>query len=407
MKKSTLRTVSVTLGALLAISSFSMTASAELWQSFGTVNEDFEMTYALREKGTSADTVYIDSESLKNGDYVFKAALYLKTEESLEDLIHFHATWDAVSEDGNETKYITTENIYTYREKWNDDRTNRILDELDASTTYYVESYYGGIPHSAGPNQIYIDNEETGERNFYTLTVDEKTGVAKTMVSHKDKPEVLVPMTIHHYDPNTPYGERFLCEERYLDIHCLSGFSDAWTGTEEVADGREMGNFDVIIDQDTPDGVYYLKFAYSGSGSLCPANCMSGLYHVYPSNAYTTVEYAPATEEEMNDPDFFQEYTTEDHNDEAYWLKIVVGNPEEAEAEETSGDVNMDGTVDITDATEVLRVYAQGAAASETTIPIQQASNINADVNGDGVVDLADATAILEMYAANASALNA
>ncbi len=73
--------------------------------------------------------------------------------------------------------------------------------------------------------------------------------------------------------------------------------------------------------------------------------------------------------------------------------------------ESVTGDIDGNGTVDISDATAVLSLYAEGAAG--ITPAIYTSTEINpADVNGDGVVSVDDATAILLYYAQTASGLS-
>ena len=398
MKKTCLRITAAALALTMTAGSVSVSASAK------TLNREFEISFALREKDTMADTVYIDPADLENGDYVFKTALYLETEEeSLEELLHLHASWDAYSENGDVTKYIYTEGITTYTTQWNDDRTNKILKEIEAANVPYVQLGMGdNTIHSAGPNQIYIEDAETHEKAFFPLTVDEKTGVATAVVSYTyGKRTLTEDLTLEHYDPNTPYGDQFLREYRSLDLHCLSGFSNAWINEE--TGNSEMGCFDVIVDEDTPEGTYYIGFDTNRSNYMSALN-----WSAFTTNVYLAKVYEPCTEEQLNDPDHVQEYTIEEYNDKAYWLKIVVGRPAEEEAENVpvSGDVTGDHRVDIADATEILQMYAKSAVSAESLIPIQQAANTNADVNSDGVVDISDAAAVLTYYAHYAAGLD-
>ncbi len=73
--------------------------------------------------------------------------------------------------------------------------------------------------------------------------------------------------------------------------------------------------------------------------------------------------------------------------------------------EPVTGDIDGNGTVDISDATAVLSIYAESAAGITPAIYTSAASD-PADVNGDGVVSLDDATAILLYYAQTASGLS-
>lgn len=65
--------------------------------------------------------------------------------------------------------------------------------------------------------------------------------------------------------------------------------------------------------------------------------------------------------------------------------------------EGTPGDINGDGLIDASDASEVLLEYAKTATGAEPSL-----SKYVADVNGDGRVDSSDATLILAYYAENA-----
>ena len=64
-------------------------------------------------------------------------------------------------------------------------------------------------------------------------------------------------------------------------------------------------------------------------------------------------------------------------------------------ADSLPGDANLDGIVDITDAT-----YVQMAAAQLLTLQPQGA--VNADLNNDGTVDITDAT-LIQLLAAEIS----
>ena len=67
-----------------------------------------------------------------------------------------------------------------------------------------------------------------------------------------------------------------------------------------------------------------------------------------------------------------------------------------------SGDVNMDGFVDSSDASQVLSEYAELATGGKTTL--SPAQRYLADVDGNGETDSADASEILIIYAENATA---
>ncbi|MDD6270032.1 MAG: leucine-rich repeat protein [Oscillospiraceae bacterium] len=74
------------------------------------------------------------------------------------------------------------------------------------------------------------------------------------------------------------------------------------------------------------------------------------------------------------------------------------------------GDINCDGSIDLTDATDILTYYANMSAGSDTEFePNEQINKIlidTADVNGDGTVDVADAALVLETYSKSAASVN-
>ena len=74
-------------------------------------------------------------------------------------------------------------------------------------------------------------------------------------------------------------------------------------------------------------------------------------------------------------------------------------------AESTAGDVDMDGDVDVSDATETLTIYAKTAASLSVDQYTEEQLRI-ADVDEDGDIDISDATAILTYYARHAAGLN-
>ena len=79
-----------------------------------------------------------------------------------------------------------------------------------------------------------------------------------------------------------------------------------------------------------------------------------------------------------------------------------------AESEEdntVTGDVNGDGTVNISDATLVLTLYASDAAGIVID-GVTEEQRLAADINGDGSVTISDATAILTYYSETAAGLD-
>ncbi len=368
----------------------------------GSYVYDNVISYRLLENGTYADTVYIDPAELENGDYTLSCGMYLEGDpEIFGDMMHLHAFVDGYYEDGAHCKYLTFGDITTHQYQWNDDRINMMLNEIESSIVRYVG--YGSnseCVYSAGPNKILFKDENTGLTGatgkdlILDLDVDERTGTATAVFSelhYEASGGTRGYVTIPHYDPETPYGERFIRELNEIDMHCLSKRTDAWIN--EVTGDNQMAKFDVTIDQDTPEGVYYVGFA---SKSKKNSNGMSNAYGVtlIPTNVYSRM-----SDEDIN--------VTIDHNDMDYWLKIVVGGTEEekaATAEETY-DVNQDGAIGLADASGVLTTYAERAAGTASGIQLLKSVAADYDVDGDGSVTVSDATAVLTKYSEKAAGL--
>lgn len=95
-----------------------------------------------------------------------------------------------------------------------------------------------------------------------------------------------------------------------------------------------------------------------------------------------------------------ENYSAEDLSANAYTGKTIVS----IEGLKYRGDVDLDYSVSLSDASMVLTEYAHVAASlPESFDNIQAAAG---DVNWDGIIDISDAAAILTFYAGNAAGLN-
>ncbi|MDD6268850.1 MAG: dockerin type I repeat-containing protein [Oscillospiraceae bacterium] len=421
-----------TIKFISILSAMSMLLSAAPSVSAMTVDDKFEYECSVLTTESRENVIYIDSDKLKDGDYTFNAAIYINSEDEIpERLSGVTANWEGYSEDGEKTRFVHFSNMSAYNPQ------NAPLDEVvpdlnpDGSvtgTTSYVKyvptcfskvltlgeneiiknclisisSKYMTSPeftplYSAGPFKIKYQGRDS-KWYTYDLTWDEKTGDAVTTepargnTSYGDE----VPLKIRDYDPEIPEGEMLPDYCRHFNASNPYGYDVNWYGGKSNA--YPLVTFDVSIDKDTKDGVYYVGFTNYRSNDISfylekiiPQTGEMGVYahNIYPNN----VSY-------INPP-----YNTEIINDRENWLKIVVGNPEEAQAE-TECDVNNDGTVDVTDAAEVLRIYAESASSDEANALILKESAVNADVNGDGTVDVADAALVLETYSKSAASVN-
>ncbi len=83
-------------------------------------------------------------------------------------------------------------------------------------------------------------------------------------------------------------------------------------------------------------------------------------------------------------------------------MLYVAVKEKDVVTEEETGDANMDGTVNINDASLILSYYAS-ASAGALFKPTGSFERSHCDVNGDGDVNIADAVLVLRFYAFNAA----
>lgn len=383
-----------------------------------TVEDDgiFTFAYRLCENGTRERTIYIDKAELEKGDYTISTAIYIETDNSPSGLTSADAFWYGYDNNGDRTKYITFDNCSAYSEE-NDLVTtdamyaaikdSDIIDGVNINSSFAPSCFTtirerssgttlkhwpsaprytystihvknpGNYPngsytlYSAGPYKVYFTRDYDGKTYYVDLEYDEKsgtaTGVCEELTDSCDRNSGH--LTIHHYDPETPVDEPIKNSQIHACLIDVFAPTEEWFGG--ASDYLPFVTFDSIIDQDTPAGTYYVGFIPTDGNAMC---CKTSMDLLLAENVDT------------------------EHNDQSYWLKIVVGD-----SAETAYDVNQDGTVGVDDATEVLRIYAETAAGTNSDIQIQQAANVNADVDGDGTVTLSDATAILTKYAEKAA----
>ncbi|MBO5226835.1 MAG: hypothetical protein J6B17_01970 [Ruminococcus sp.] len=410
--------------------STSATESTSSTESVDSTVEDdgiFSFAYRLCENGSREQTIYIDKAELEKGDYTINTAIYIETEDSPSGLISADAGWFGFDNNGDRTKYITFDNCSAYSEE-NDLVTtdamyaaikdSDIIDGVNINSSFAPSCFTtirerssgttlkhwpsaprytystisvsnpGNYPngdytlYSAGPYKVYFTRDYDGKTYYVDLEYDEKSGTATGVCEELEAGAAYGPanVRIHHYDPETPVDEPIIKSFTHACLIDISAPTEEWFGG--ASDYLPFVTFDSIIDQDTPAGTYYVGFTPTNIvGSEMNAMCCK-----------TSMELLLA------------ENVDKEHNDQSYWLKIVVGDSAETE-DDTAYDVNLDGTIGVDDATEVLSIYAEAAAGTNSDIQIQQAANVNADVDGDGAVTLSDATAILTRYAEKASGL--
>ncbi|MGN0592560.1 MAG: hypothetical protein ACI4JQ_04890, partial [Ruminococcus sp.] len=377
MKKTTLRALAIALSTVLAASALPMSTFAE------DAETSFHVEWNLRITETRENTVYIDPAELENGDYTFNAALYMNSEDDVPAGIKFcDARWDGYDANGAPTGLIRFTNLSGMRDPNETMNRDYTLEDLNPDGTIgttdfvaayvptcfshlierngvnkihstwlsllndYAASFDSTTIYSAGPYKVTFKTDD-GIEYVCDVTWDEKTGTATTVQTFEEYTRYSIPqqLVIEDYDPTIPEGEPIPSSSRSITAHNMGQTAYNWLGGK--SDAFPFTTFDVVIDADTPEGVYYVGF---DNGSSNRRNYIgvkvdeSGWYEdVYPENL------APDALDENGDP-LTMPVTgniVSRVNDTENWLKIVVGNPEAAEAEETSGDVNMDGTVDI------------------------------------------------------------
>lgn len=437
MKKIKRVTATVTATALaIALQS----ALASLTASATNVNFDFNVTWNFRTTDSRESTVYIDPDDLKNGDYMFNAALYMVSDQELPEQMAFvNARWDGYDSNEESTRFVRFANMSTMRDTNVNFADDFNIDGLNPDgsiantdfvikyaptcfstlrthgnqttlttvwtciTSKYATSYESTAIYSAGPYKIKY-KDANGEWVTYDVTWDEKTGTATTIdyIENDIYPKPMQ-LKIDDYDPELPEGEVFMDSCDYLTAHNVyDDVKNEWFGGK--SDAFPFVSFDVVIDQDTPEGVYYVGFKNcNNKGELTEDSnviCCDlfgerpfGTYH-YPDNLM------PIFKEEDN---YDSSNIVDRTNNHDNWLKIIVGNPEENTPQNNdspvSYDINNDGLVDIADASETLKIYAEETACLSTEAPIYKDSAVNADINEDGIVDMTDATEILSHYA--------
>ncbi|MDE5946431.1 MAG: hypothetical protein K2G63_03870 [Oscillospiraceae bacterium] len=96
-----------------------------------------------------------------------------------------------------------------------------------------------------------------------------------------------------------------------------------------------------------------------------------------------------------------------------YWTQIFCSAPNNTKKDDPYGislltddyiigDVNNDGVIDASDASQVLSIYSANAAGEYV---VDEEIILRADVNNDGVIDASDASSILQYYAMEGSGM--
>lgn len=110
-----------------------------------------------------------------------------------------------------------------------------------------------------------------------------------------------------------------------------------------------------------------------------------------------TFSALPITASAVTSSDFVVRY--DDEMNAHVFLNTDSDDVEETEIKK--GDVNGDGFIDASDASEILEIYSELSVSRASDI--DEAIKILADYNEDGFIDAEDASSVLEVYADNAT----
>jgi len=277
---------------------------------------DAPLIYFKSEENT--DIVKISSDDVANGDVTVKIGMYI--DDSSNDIASLVFKWRCDSE------YVTFRNLLSPVLPFNDE-TEYTLSDGTSFVTKYIPTCFGKVSN--------------GKYSFQgTFTVP-------------DKPD----STTGHSE--TAYAAMYQSEMKY-PVTWLEGDSDAYM----------MSDFDAVISQGTPDGlytIYYLSSEKDNVDDISSEEFEKISHGTYFNNKNKL--FLPQTKS----------------------ITIQVGEMP------AMGDVNGDNVVNASDASDVLSSYANFSSGKGHTL--EGFKFQAADVNYDGYVDASDASRILEYYA--------
>lgn len=237
-------------------------------------------------------------------------------------------------------------------------------------------AFRGNTAYTATANIAMTDSEDNalaffGLKNIYS------NGIEGKLVSQKGRTA-----TVRFEFPKTAALEAYLMllpDTKTYELTDKFTVEDLGDATFELRNSGTTTLTNIMVVPTGETSVQYGKFVMTeGVATLAPGESMT--ISAYP---------APGTPEGVYRFDFDVQYmpqgkTTVYTNSHFFTAYIAGGG---MGGDSLPGDANLDGIVDITDAT-----YVQMAAAQLLTLQPQGA--INADVNNDGTVDVTDATLI-------------
>jgi len=276
--------------------------------------------------GENMDIVKVSADDVAKGDVAVRIGMYI--DDSSNDVNSLVMKWKCDSE------YITMTNLL-----------NSCLSEgLDENNEYICSDYTladGTVISSPYIPTCFIKISDTGKVSFQ----------GSFQVAGEPDP-------ITRRSP-----------EAYSAVYQMGMKAVKWF--TEDSDAYMISDFDAVIKQGTPDGLYKIYYtAPSDPDSISLDEWGSITYGTYDSSSK---EFLP----------------------ELKSITIQVGDPY------VLGDVNQDGVIDSSDASVVLSAYASFSSGDGYKLTDTQIKC--ADVNHDGVIDSSDSSRILEYYAKHSS----
>ena len=354
------------------------------------------------------DVVEISRDDLANGDYTFKAGVYIKADGqmSADDFV------STVSMKWKSSNY----NYMRFKlDDYNTTRPRELYELSDGSTFgatlrpfaisrlafnpnfedtgYYlkewtvvtnetaVEPCTGTPVYSAGPNKIkftctyYTEGEyksadskvivpvkssQVTKEFVLDLDVDEETNTATYdfEVPQQGTQPGPYPMfayhgVIHNYDSSTPEGETINGDNDMTRMQYGKSYTINWL--DGKSDSYPLTTFDVTMSKDTPDGYYYISFDTESGSPYIENNesiilKMNRLVHSYKEDGKSRTEtlYPSGLEDESN------------------FLVVKVGD---AETPTTTTAATTTTTAEATTTVSETTVPVTTAAESTTTAP--------------------------------------
>ncbi|MBR5514382.1 MAG: hypothetical protein IKV85_10440 [Ruminococcus sp.] len=244
----------------------------------------------------------------------------------------------------------------------NDTRDMISIDSLDEDLTITAQIFFSNPTNSAwSVSPKWNSDSEYIKITNVNIPLEEGNLKEYAYAEKDENGNLTVARNGYDYSVNKNYGSH------NFTVRSADGKALVPYGAE--SDSYELLSFDFTIDADTPDGTYEIFFTTDEDNSTRCA--------------------MDATQNHMI-------YKFPDNPPVVSGLKIVIGEGN-AVSDYNIGDINLDGKVDSSDATEALSDYATMQTGGASSLNDQQ--KFNGDVNFDGSISSTDASDILNYYA--------